>query len=46
MHLPEFPSGLLPRSRLSERLHQALLHRLTVITAPADFGKTTAVRAW
>ncbi len=46
MHIPEIPTGLLPRPRLSEQLHQALTHRLTVITAPAGFGKTTAVSAW
>ncbi len=34
------------RPRLSERLNQALAHRLTLVSAPAGTGKTTLVSAW
>jgi LuxR family maltose regulon positive regulatory protein len=42
---PPRPS-LVPRPRLTERLHRALQGPLTVIAAPAGSGKTTLVSAW
>ena len=44
--LPPIPAGCVMRPRLSERLNQALAHRLTLISAPAGTGKTTLVSAW
>src|SRR5262249_47633249 len=40
--LPTF----IPRPRITERLSMGMAGRLTLITAPAGFGKTTAVSAW
>lgn len=34
------------RPRLSERLNEGLHRKLTIISAPAGFGKTTAISAW
>ena len=36
-------SGIIERARLLERLQGALEHKLTLITAPPGFGKTTVV---
>ncbi len=41
IQVPRRPPGVLRRTRLVERLHQNLHRRLTFITAPAGFGKTT-----
>jgi LuxR family maltose regulon positive regulatory protein len=38
--------NLVPRSRLTERLNQGFAHKLTLISAPAGFGKTTLLSAW
>lgn len=38
--------SLVPRPRLSERLSEALHRRLTLISAPAGFGKSTLVSEW
>jgi len=37
---------LLPRPRLVERLQAGLSRRLTLVSAPAGFGKTTLVTEW
>jgi LuxR family maltose regulon positive regulatory protein len=37
---------LVPRPRLIERLNEGLLRKLTLVSAPAGFGKTTLVNAW
>src|SRR6185295_11495841 len=34
------------RPRLAERLNESLYHKLTLISAPAGFGKTTLVGEW
>ncbi len=34
------------RSRLIERLNEGLHRKLTLVSAPAGFGKTTLVSAW
>jgi len=40
--------NLVPRPHLIERLNQGLhlVHKLTLISAPAGFGKTTLVSEW
>lgn len=45
---PVLRPRLVPRSRLTERLDGALRdrHRLTLVSAPAGFGKTTALGSW
>ena len=46
--IPPNHPHLVPRSRLAERIEAGvqLGHKLTLLAAPAGFGKTTAVSAW
>jgi len=39
-------SGLVPRPHLIARLNEGLAGTLTLVSAPAGFGKTTLVSAW
>ncbi|MCB9077742.1 MAG: tetratricopeptide repeat protein [Anaerolineaceae bacterium] len=39
-------TGFIPRLRLIDRLNQGLSGKLTLISAPAGFGKTTLVSHW
>ncbi len=46
LHAPPPLSRSIPRPRLTERLDAGLRHRLTLVSAPAGFGKTTLVSEW
>ncbi|QBD76717.1 hypothetical protein EPA93_12160 [Ktedonosporobacter rubrisoli] len=46
LHLPRPTASLLARERLLARLDDGLLRKLTLIQAPAGFGKTTLVSNW
>ena len=48
LYLPPLRPNLVPRPRLIDRLNQGLHfgHKLTLISAPAGFGKTTLVTEW
>lgn len=46
LRIPPRPGELVPRARLLEQLDRALTHKLTLVSAPAGFGKTTLVAAW
>jgi len=46
LFIPPLRSGLVSRPRLLERMQAALNHSLTLISAPAGFGKTTLVSDW
>jgi LuxR family maltose regulon positive regulatory protein len=46
LHMPRLPSHLVPRAHLTARLQQAVERPLTLIAAPAGFGKTTLLAAW
>jgi len=46
LHVPPVPPGWLTRPRLSKRLEAARLCRLTLVCAPAGFGKTTLLSEW
>jgi len=48
LYVPPLRPNLVPRLRLIERLNQSLHlgQKLTLISAPAGFGKTTLVREW
>ncbi len=47
-HMPPWRSHGVPRPRLLERLQTGLLtgHKLTLLSAPAGYGKTTLVTGW
>ena len=43
---PRMREGLVPRSHLVERLRDGRSRRLTVVCAPAGYGKTTLLAQW
>src|SRR5437868_12140020 len=43
---PRAPHGLVPRARLAERLAGGVTAKLTLVSAPAGFGKTTLLVDW
>src|SRR5215831_2267484 len=45
-HLPHPPPGSVPRQRLDRRLDDSLGSELTLVSAPAGFGKTTLLAEW
>ena len=46
LYIPPPRPNVVLRSRLIERLHEGLHRKLTLISAPAGFGKTTLVSTW
>jgi LuxR family maltose regulon positive regulatory protein len=46
LFVPKLRAGVVDRGRLHERLLRGRAARLTLVSAPAGFGKTTAVVAW
>ena len=44
--IPPVRSGLVPRPHLFQRLEASLEHPLTLLAAPAGFGKTALLSAW
>ncbi len=46
LFIPPLRPKAVPRPRLLERLEEGLSRKLTLICAPAGFGKTTLVSAW
>ena len=46
LYIPSVWPGLVSRPRLIERLDAGLLRNLTLVSAPAGFGKTTLVAEW
>ncbi len=46
LHAPPRRSGLVGRSRLTDRLGRAAEAKLTLVSAPPGFGKTTLVADW
>ncbi len=46
LYLPPLRPHVVSRPRLIERLNEGLHRKLTLIAAPAGFGKTTLVSAW
>jgi LuxR family maltose regulon positive regulatory protein len=45
-YVPRSRRGLVPRLRLSERLDRGAASKLTLVSAPAGFGKTTLLTEW
>jgi LuxR family transcriptional regulator, maltose regulon positive regulatory protein len=46
LYRPRSPRGLVPRPRLGSRLDLVTASKLTLISAPAGFGKTTLLADW
>ena len=46
LYIPQPRRDLLPRLGLIEKLSKAVDHRLTLISAPAGFGKTSLLSLW
>lgn len=46
LYTPPLPPNSVPRPRLLHRLDAGLHRKLTLVSAPAGFGKTTLVSAW
>jgi LuxR family maltose regulon positive regulatory protein len=46
LHVPHPRARLVSRARLVERLQQGLARPLTLVSAPAGFGKTTVLAQW
>jgi LuxR family maltose regulon positive regulatory protein len=46
LYIPQSRPNLVPRPRLIERLDAGLDRKLTLISAPAGFGKTTLLSNW
>lgn len=46
LYIPPTRPQLVSRPRLIERLNEGLHHKLTLISAPAGFGKTTLLNEW
>jgi LuxR family transcriptional regulator, maltose regulon positive regulatory protein len=46
LHPPRLPASLVARPQLGARLDAGITHKLTLLSAPAGFGKTMAVNQW
>jgi len=46
LYIPPPLPNLVPRPRLIERLNTGLRRKLTLVSAPAGFGKTTLLSEW
>jgi LuxR family maltose regulon positive regulatory protein len=46
LHIPPLAENLVPRPHLYARLDSSLQHPVTVVSAPAGFGKSTLLGAW
>ncbi len=46
LYIPPPRSSLVPRPHLIERMNTGLNHKLTLISTPAGFGKTTLLSEW
>jgi LuxR family maltose regulon positive regulatory protein len=46
LYIPQVRAGLVPRPALIEKLNAGLARKLTLLSAPAGFGKTTLLSEW
>jgi ATP/maltotriose-dependent transcriptional regulator MalT len=46
LHVPRLRTHLVPRTHLVDRLKQGVERSLTLVSAPAGFGKTTLLAQW
>ena len=46
LYVPRWRTSLVPRARLIERLDRGIERKLTLVYAPAGFGKSTVLVEW
>ncbi|MCZ7674114.1 MAG: hypothetical protein M5U34_46815 [Chloroflexi bacterium] len=46
LYVPRLRPSLVPRPHLIEKLNRGVHRKLTLISAPAGFGKTTLISEW
>ena len=46
LHIPQLSVDLVPRPHLYERMDESLTRKLTLVSAPTGFGKSTLVSGW
>ena len=46
LYAPRCPAGLVPRSHLTDRVERGTHSKLTLVSAPAGFGKSTLLAEW
>jgi ATP/maltotriose-dependent transcriptional regulator MalT len=46
LFIPQLRPSLIPRPRLINRLNEGLAGKLTLVSAPPGFGKTTLISSW
>jgi len=46
LYVPQTPPELVPRPHLAECLGEGLARKLTLVSAPAGFGKSNLVTGW
>ncbi|MFK7848267.1 MAG: LuxR C-terminal-related transcriptional regulator [Rhodothermales bacterium] len=46
LYAPQWRTGMVSRPQLVERLQQGVRRKLTLVSAPAGFGKTTLLSEW
>lgn len=46
LYTPRWRTGLVPRTRLTERLDRGTERKLTLVSAPAGFGKSSLLAEW
>ncbi|MEJ2560031.1 MAG: hypothetical protein P8186_28205, partial [Anaerolineae bacterium] len=46
LYIPQASPNLVPRPRLIERMNEGMQRKLTLVSAPAGFGKTTLIVEW
>ena len=46
LHQPPLPVDLVPRPRLTEWLDECIMRPLTLVSAPAGYGKSTLAKCW
>jgi len=46
LYFPSIRPELVPRLRLIDQLNDGIHHKMTLVSAPAGFGKTTLVNEW
>jgi len=46
LYIPRVRAELVSRPRLTERLNEGMTRKLTLVSAPAGFGKATLLSEW